>query len=215
MTGGNGPEGRLVVIGGGGHAGVVIDVARAAGFTIVAALDGGAIGKVCNGVEVVGDDSMALQFLEGGVGNAVVALGDNTLRFRIGDSLRALGFRFPAIVHPSAVISPSAEIGAGTVVMPAAVINAGATVGEFAIINTAAVVEHDCVLGDGSHIAPGTVLGGCVTVGKLAFIGIGSAARPQSIIGERAVIGAGSTVIGTIEADSIVMGSPARDRRAP
>ena len=214
MTDQTGGERRLLVIGAGGHAGVVIDVARSAGFRPVAALDAGALGATCNGVEVVGDDSQAQAYLDSGVREAVVALGDNKLRSTIGARLRDVGFAFPTLVHASAIISPSAQIGAGTVVMPAAVINAGARIGEFAIINTAAVIEHDCIIGDGAHIAPRTVLGGCVSVGELAFVGIGSAARPRSTIGGRTIVGAGSTVIGTIEADTVVMGCPAKERSA-
>ena len=215
MTNGAGAERQLLIIGGGGHAGVVIDVARAAGFEPVAALDGGAVGNVCNGVDVVGDDSMSERFLQSGVKDAVVALGDNKLRSTIGTRLRKMGFTLPTIIHTTAVISPSARIGAGTVVMPIAVINAGAQVGEFAIVNSAAVVEHDCLIGDGAHIAPGAVLGGCVTVGNLALVGIGSVARPRSTIGARSLVGAGSTVVGKVAPDSVVMGTPARERRAP
>lgn len=193
---------------------MVIDVARSAGFSPSAALDAGAVGTRCNGVDVVGDDSLAENYLRSGVINAIVALGDNKLRSKIGTRMRSMGFDFPPLVHASAVISPSARIGAGTVVMPTAVVNAGAEIGEFAIVNSAAVIEHDCIIGNGAHVAPGTVLGGGVIVGELAFVGIGSVARPQSAIGCRTIVGAGSTVIGTVQPDSVVLGSPARERRA-
>ena len=214
MTG-SAVKGRpLLVIGGGGHAAVVIDVARSSGFDPIAVLDGGKSESTCNGVEVVGDDSRAADYLRSGVSDAIVALGDNKLRWTIGTRLRKLGFDFPQLVHPSAIISPSARIGAGTVVMPLVVINAGTTIGAFAIINSAAIIEHDCMIGDGAHIAPGTVLGGCVTVGELGFVGIGSAARPRSVIGDRTIIGAGSTVIGNVQSDTVALGTPARSRSA-
>jgi UDP-perosamine 4-acetyltransferase len=202
----------LLVIGAGGHAKVVIDVARAAGFRPVAALDPGATGSTCNGVPVVGGDDRAEELLAGGLSRCAVAIGDNRVRLRIGERLGRLGFARPALVHPSAIVSPSATLGDGTVVMPLAVINAAATIGELAIVNTAAVVEHDCSLGDGCHVAPGTRLGGCVAIGCGAMIGIGSAVRPEARVGDLAVVGAGSTVIADIPDGCVATGTPARVR---
>ena len=200
----------LLVIGAGGHAKVVIDVARAAGFEPVAALDPGAVGGHCNGVKVIGGDNLAAELFADGTSAAVIAIGDNRLRCRIAERLQEIGFNLPVLVHPSAVISGSATIGIGTIVMPNAVVNADASLGDLVIVNTAAVVEHDCVLGRGAHVAPGTSLGGNVVIGCCALVGIGSAIRPGSRIGDFAIIGAGSTVISDIPAECVATGSPAR-----
>lgn len=203
---------NLLIIGAGGHAKVVIDVARAAGFEPIAALDPAAVGEICNGVEVTGSDSLAPEFFARGTRMAAVAVGDNRLRCRIAERLQAIGFTFPRLVHPSAVVSGSAKIGNGTIVMCNAVVNADASVGDFVIVNSAAIVEHDCVLGRGAHVAPGTRLGGGVRIGCCALMGIGSVARPRSTVGDYAVVGAGSTIISDIPAGCIAMGSPARAR---
>jgi UDP-perosamine 4-acetyltransferase len=202
--------GRLLVIGGGGHAAVVIDVARAAGFHPVAILDGARVGSSCNGVEVIGDDAMAPDLFSQGIDAAVVAIGDNRLRVRLGEELERIGFDLPLLRHPSAIVSPSATVGRGTVIMPLAVINADAVVGRLVIVNTAAVVEHDCVIGDGAHVAPGCRLGGNVVVGGQSLLGIGSVVRPGGRIGDYAVVGAGSTVIADLKGHCIASGSPAR-----
>ena len=205
---------QLLVIGAGGHARVVIDVARAAGFDPVAALDPASIGSTCNGVDVIGGDDLAANKFAEGLRQAVVAIGDNALRLKIGRRLRDIGFNLPPIVHPSAILSPSAHIGDGTVIMPLAVVNAAATIGTMVIVNTSAVIEHDCVIGDGAHIAPGCRLGGTVSVGAQTLIGIGSVVRPEARIGDHAVVGAGSTVIGNIEGNLVATGSPARPWRS-
>lgn len=203
---------KLLVIGAGGHAKVVIDVARAAGFDPIAALDPAAVGGHCNGVKIVGGDDLAAQMFAEGLQSAAVAIGDNQLRCRIAERLSSIGFNFPTLIHPSAVISESAQIGPGTVVMPNAVVNADASVGDFVIVNSAAVVEHDCVLGRGAHVAPGTRLGGCVLVGRAALVGIGTAVRPGASIGDCAMVGAGSAVIADVPANCVATGSPARTR---
>jgi len=204
------PDDRLVIIGAGGHARVVIDVARAAGFNPVAALDPASSGSRCNGVEVFGGDDLAESLFAQGLRQAVVAIGDNQLRTRLGARLEEIGFTLPLIGHPSAVLSPSARIGPGTVIMPLAVVNACAKIGRMVIINTNAVIEHDCQIDDGVHIAPGSRLGGTVWVGTCALVGIGSVIRPETKVGGFTVIGAGSTVIGNIEGESVAIGSPAK-----
>lgn len=201
---------RMVVIGAGGHAKVVIDVARAAGWIPVAALDPVGAGHFCADVPVLGSDDMAADLRNDGIRFAVVALGANGLRLRLGKKLEQIGFTCPAIVHPSAILSPYAQVGAGTVVMPYAVINSHARIGEFAIINTGAIVEHDCNVGDGAHIAPRSAMGGNVDIGREALFGIGAVARPGSAVGGGATVGAGSTVIGAIDAGAMVAGTPAR-----
>ena len=208
------PERLLLVIGAGGHARVVIDVARAAGFEPTAALDPTEVGSVCNGVEVVGGDELAEEIFAKGVRDAVIAIGDNRLRIKLGERLCALGFTLPRLIHPSAIISPSARVGDGTVIMPLAVINASATIGQLVVINSSAVIEHDCSIGDGAHVAPGCCLGGTVSVGNGTLIGIGSVVRPDARIGDFAIIGAGSTVIRDIAGHGVATGCPARARQS-
>lgn len=202
-------DNRLIIIGAGGHARVVIDVARAAGFDPIAALDPIGEDSICNGVEVFGGDDMAHRLFAQGNRQGVIAIGDNRLRAKLGKWLEDIGFALPCIRHPSAILSASAQIGDGTVVMPLAVVNASARVGRLVIVNTAAVIEHDCHIGDGAHVAPGCRLGGTVSVGAGALIGIGSVIRPEARVGASAVIGAGSTVIGHIDDGQVAFGSPA------
>lgn len=205
---------KLLIVGAGGHARVVIDVARAAGFDPVAALDPSSKVATCNGVGVIGDDDMAQSLFKDGLRHCAIAIGDNRLRAKLGERLAAIGYELPVLIHPSAILSPSVQVGDGSVIMPLAVVNASASIGRLAIVNTAAVIEHDCRIGDAAHIAPGTRLGGTVTVGMGTLIGIGSVVRPEAQIGDFATIGAGSTVIGDIDAHQIAMGSPAKVRPA-
>lgn len=209
------PAGRrnLLVIGAGGHAAVVIELARAAGLEPVLALDPGGRSDVL-GVPVRGGDDLLEEILsEGLVDGGTVAIGSNALRRKLGVRLRALSCPMPPIVHPTAIISPTARIGDGTVVMAGVIINARAEVGEDCIINTAAVVEHDCVLGDGVHAAPRSVMGGNCRLGSRTLFGIGAVARPGTTIGANAVVGAGAVVISTIADGQTVVGNPARARK--
>jgi UDP-perosamine 4-acetyltransferase len=208
------PDRRVIVIGGGGHAKVVLDVLRATGWEPAGLLDPSPAESVVDGVPVLGGDELSQSLFDQGYRNAFVAIGRNDLRRKLGARLRQIGFEVVTAVHPSAIVSPSAMIGRGVVVMPLGVINAAARIGDFAIINTGAIVEHDCVIGEAAHVAPRSAMGGNVTIGEEVLFGVGSVARPLSVIGARATVGVGSVVIGEVPPGQTVVGSPARVRVA-
>jgi sugar O-acyltransferase (sialic acid O-acetyltransferase NeuD family) len=201
----------LVVIGGGGHAKVVLDVLRLdARFRIVGVVDPARVDGQVLEFPVLGGDEILPALRAQGVTTAFVALGDNRTRQRIGRELRQLGFALPAIVHPTAIISPSARIEAGSVIMAGAKVGPDASVGELAIVNTGAIVEHDVQLGPAAHVAPGCSLAGCVRVGERTLLGVGSVVRPDIRIGDDVVVGAGSAVVADVKNEQTVAGVPAR-----
>ncbi len=202
---------RVVVIGAGGHAKVVIEALRAAGFPPpLGVLDPHPSGPEVLGVPVLGGDEMLPRLRAEGAEAAVVALGGNALRLRVGDRLCGMGYALPALLHPAAQLSPSARIGEGAVVMARACIGPDAMIGRLAIVNTNAVVEHDNVLGQAAHVAPGCALAGNVTLGDRALVGVGSAVRPGISIGADAVVGAGSAVVRDVPEGARVGGAPSR-----
>lgn len=213
-----GAERRFLVWGAGGHGRVVADVVRATGGTVVGFVDGdpAKAGRppVPGAPPVLLAEAELLRVLGGGQGAAggwdalAPGIGDNRARLRAFGL--AAGAAWPALVHPSAVLSPSASIGAGTVVMPRAVLNADARVGRAAIVNTGAIVEHDCVVGDGAHLSPGCVLAGGARVGEGAWVGAGAIVLPGVAVGPWAVVGAGAVVVRDVPGGTVVAGVPAR-----
>lgn len=194
----------IVLIGGSGHAKVIIDCIRAAGGSVFGILDDGiASGAEILGVRVLGPTADYEQF----AGHPfLIAIGNNSVRRKIAERLKV---RWATVVHPTAVVSPSASIGVGTVIMPRAVVNAGASVGSHCIVNTAAIVEHDNVLGDYVHISPNAALGGTVHVGELTHIGIGASVRNNINICGGCTVGAGAAVVKDITAPGTYVGVPA------
>ncbi len=202
-----------LVIGAGAHARVVIEAARAMGGLRLAGLvDPQPPGAEVLGLAVLGDDDSLPALRAGGIGAALLGIGANAARERAGLAARAMGFALPPVIHPTALISPSARIGAGAVIMARAVLGAGAVVEAFAVVNTGAVVEHDGCIGQAAHVAPGAALAGGVRVGPRALLGVGCAVRPGIAIGADAVIGAGAAVVADIAAGVTAAGVPARPR---
>lgn len=195
---------RILVAGAGGHAKVVIDAAAGAGIDVVGVL--GVPGDPANllGVPVVTDASTC------DADAFIVAVGDNATRARVVDGLTALGLTAVTVVHPSAVIAPTACIGAGTFIAAGVIVNPDAVIGAHVILNTACTVDHDCDLGDFVHLGPNVSLCGGVKVGDGALFGVGSSAMPKTTVGEWAVIGAGATVVADLPAHMVCIGTPAR-----
>ena len=124
----------VVIIGGGGHAKVVIESLRASGKTVAAIVDADATPRQVLGVPVVGDDAALADLKERGFSELFVALGSNRLRQKLGAEARELGFTLVNAIHPSAVISPSAKIGEGVALMAGVAINADSRIGDLAIV---------------------------------------------------------------------------------
>ena len=204
---------EIVVIGAGGHARVIVDCLRMAGWNVIGCTDSDPTPRNCAGVPVIGTDDMLGKLRDDGIAHAFCALGNNRLRQRVGDGLVGFGFALPAIICPSAIVSPSVQIGAGVAILPGAVVNVDSVIGALAIINTNASVDHDGIIGRAAHIGPGTALAGKVEVGERTFIATGSAVIPQRRIGSDSLIGAGSVVISDLPANVVAFGNPARVRR--
>lgn len=162
------------------------------------------------------DDDLSVKELSGlpvvhTVENAdevIVSIGVNNTR---KDVVERINVRIAeAAIHPTAVISESVMVGAGTAVMAGTVINTDAKIGKHCIVNTGATVDHECVLGDYSHISPGAHLCGQVHVGEGTLIGVGSSVIPCVHIGQWCVIGAGSVVVSDIPDGYLAYGNPCK-----
>ncbi|GAA4005794.1 acetyltransferase [Sphingomonas humi] len=209
----NDPLGEIVVIGAGGHAKVVIECLRHAGWNVIGCTDADPTPRSCAGVPVIGTDDALGRLRSEGVANAFCALGANRLRERVGGKLQDLGFALPSYQGPGAIVSSTVRIGAGVAIMPGAVINIDTVIGDFAIINTNANVDHDGVLGRAVHVGPGAALAGEVVVGDRSFIATGCAVIPQRRIGADTIVGAGSVVVRDLPSGVIAFGNPARVQR--
>lgn len=208
----------FLVWGSGGHGRVVADLVRAAGHRVVGYVDHDP-SKLGQEVEagiasvVYLQDELQAAIAETGlypeeVEASALGIGENGLRERCLQSLADL--RVPPLVHPSAAVSPSAQIGRGSVIFPGAVVNHSARIGDAVIVNSGAVIEHDCVLEDAVHVSPGATLGGGVHVGVRSWVGAGATVIHRIVIGSDAVVGAGSVVIRDVADGSTVVGTPAR-----
>ena len=207
---------KTIGLGAGGHAAVMIEAIRAQGLCEIVGLldvDSRRHGTHVLDVPVLGDDRLLSRLIGEGIThffNGIGSVRDTSLRSDVFERAITLGYHPIDVVHPSAVISPSASWSEGVVILARAVVATRAELGRNVLLNTNAIVEHDCMIGDHTHIATGAILAGAVRLGRGVHVGAGAVVRQGCTIGDRAVIGAGAVVIRDVEAASVVVGVPAK-----
>jgi UDP-perosamine 4-acetyltransferase len=207
---------KVVCVGGGGNAKVLIDIIlNDNNYSLVGITEaaGDLFQEKIKGVPVIGSDEMLPHLLAEGIKLAFVGVGtvgDTSVRTKIYQKIEAIGFTPLTIIHPSAMIAPTIELGKGDCFMAGTIINPYAKIGNNVIVNTGALVEHDCVVDDHVCISPGAILGGEVTVGEQSFIGMGALIKQGVTIGKNVIIGMGAVVLDDIPDGEAVAGNPAR-----
>ena len=123
----------------------------------------------------------------------VLAIGYKHLeaRARIFAAARLLGYRFPALVHPSAYVHPSAAIGEGAVVMARAIVDRAARVGEACVLWPGVNVSHDSAIGANTFLSPSAIVCGYVQVGANCFLGAGCVIADHRTVPDGAFVKAG------------------------
>lgn len=205
----------LIMLGAGGHAKVLLSLARAAGLNVIGICDPALAQQKATdwrGICLLGGDE-ALDAVDPdsvGLINGIGQLVRGSARHRMFDRLKAQGFSFPTLVHPSAWVDPSAVLSEGVQIMAGAVLQADVVVNCNSIINTAASLDHDCDIGAHVHVAPGATLCGNVLVKNHAFIGSGATVIQGLMVGEEAVVGAGVTLVRDLAPRLKLIGPAAR-----
>jgi len=205
---------NIVIIGGGGHAKVVISIIRKLNqFEILGYIDRKNNGSIL-GATYLGNDDLLQKIISDDPGcSAVIGVGmisTNNERERIFKSLKKLGFELPPIISPNSIINEEVEIDEGSVVMDGVVVNAGTKMGKCCILNTNSTIEHDCMISDFSHICPGAILSGGVRIGKHCLIGAGASVRQYLSITNFCIIGAGASIVKNCNNSGVYIGVPGR-----
>ena len=201
---------NIVLVGAGGHCKACLDVLSAIGEYNVAALVDRPenLGKKLLGITISHTDE-DLPSLIARYSNLLICLGQiktpEPRKVLYNNSL-ALGASFPVHISPYAYASPSAQIGAGTIIMHHAMLNAEAKVGANCIINSKALLEHEVSVGDHCHVSTGALINGGSTVEGGCFIGSQACIGQGVLVGNNSIIGAGAIVLKDVPPGSKIVG---------
>ena len=186
------------MIGAGGHAKVILDIAHITNIKISYIVDKKKKLDVefSNLKHIINDDYVKNKVLpdECFLINALgVTPGNNKLlRGNVYNDYKKKGYKFLQVIHPKTVIANDVIIEEGANIMAGSVIQTGSLIKENSIINTGALIDHECIIGRNVHIAPGSILCGNVRIGNRAFIGAGTKIMPNVSVPADAFIKAGS-----------------------
>lgn len=87
-----------------------------------------------------------------GADQAIVAIGNNAVREKLMLQLVAVNFDLATVLHTRGIGSPSAVLGAGSVVMAGAIVGTEACLGVGYIVSCGAVVDHHATVEDFGHL---------------------------------------------------------------
>jgi sugar O-acyltransferase (sialic acid O-acetyltransferase NeuD family) len=204
----------FIILGAGGHASVLIDALQQLNTDIMGITDPDKTrwGQEFMGADILGDDDKILDIHPERIKlvNALGSIKSTSARQKLFETWHSRGYSFASVIHPKAILAPSATLAEGGQVLAGAIINPHTRVGENSIVNTGAVLEHDCIIGSHVHIAPGAKIAGNVTIGNGTHVGIGSTIIQGVTIGDNCLIAAGAVVIQSVPAGSVVRGVPGK-----
>ena len=202
----------VLLLGGGGHAKVLLDVLLRLGASILGYSDSDHEKSDLLGIPRLGGDEAISRFSSSDIA-LVIAIGStraSSVRRDVFERFKKEGYVYRSVIHPSAVIADSVVMGEGVQVMAGAVVQPGCTIGDNSLINTRASVDHDCVIGSHVHVAPGVTLSGGVWLSDGVHVGTGACVIQGVRIGESSTVGAGAVVLYDVPDHATVIGIPAR-----
>ena len=170
-------------------------------------------GEIDHGFEILGSTEVLLRNNPDLKGmQFVLSMGDNKIRKDLFRRITQQGGLVPSLIHPTAVISRFATLGAGVYVSAFTHIQADTVVGENCVILSGVNVSHGNHIGKNCFIAGGATIGAYTKMEDDVFVGIDATTISGKVdtIGIGATIGAGSLVTKSVPAHTTVMGRPAK-----
>lgn len=94
------------------------------------------------------------------VSAAIPAVGNNLVRQQWHQLIQDIGIPVANVIHPSAIISPSAKIGRGVTIMAGCIIGVETYIDDGVIVNMGTAIDHDVKIGQFAHLSVGVKVGG-------------------------------------------------------
>ncbi|MFE2062561.1 acetyltransferase [Streptomyces sp. NPDC059467] len=208
---------ELVIIGAGGFARETAQaVADAGEFKLLGHLDDNPAlhGTEVDGVPVLGGCDLVHELTDA---RAVICVGnprDYAARARLVYRFGLPAERYATVIHPTASVSRTSEVGPGSVLLAHCVLTAAVRVGAHVAVMPHVVLTHDDVVEDYATLASGVRLGGGARLERGAYAGSGALVREGTTVGAWSLVGMGSAVLGDVPPGEVWVGSPARRLRA-
>ena len=143
----------------------------------------------------------------------IVAVGEPVVREKLYVRLRQLGVAIATLIDKTALISPYATVGEGSVVSEFVTLHSGVTIGENCLLQPYSCLGHDIILEDHVVLSAFCAPGGKSHFGTRSFVGMHATILQGLTVGKDAIISMGSVVFRDVSIGATVMGNPARETR--
>ncbi|TNE80906.1 MAG: sialic acid O-acetyltransferase [Bacteroidetes bacterium] len=120
------------------------------------------------------------------------------------------GGEFINLIHPTAIISPSAKLGKGIAIKAFCSLASDVAIGDFTYLQGSVILGHDVHIGDFCHVNSFSFFAGYVKVENLCTINAGARLIQNVLVEEAAVVGMGSVVFNKVKTGTTVFGMPAK-----
>ncbi len=197
---------KILLIGGGGFAREVAEIANLNGFSVCGYIDI----KDCKApwpywgnFEVIAKRRNDFDIVAMGI--SAVNRVSLMRRMRIIEEIRLLEIPIQTLFSPHAIISAGVEVGEGSVICHSAVLSINCKVGAFSILNIGAILGHDAIIATNVIMSPKSMVAGSSWVSDNCFLGSGVIILENITVGSGVIIGSGSVVHRDIKENSIVM----------
>lgn len=205
---------KIVLVGSGQHARVVLyNIKEQGKYEVICMLDSdeSKIGQYVEGIKIVDTyDDLEVVSKKYETNKFFIAFGNMKYRKKVFEHFVNNGWEAVNIIHPNAVVSPSAVIGKGVLIECGCLITPNPVIGDNVVINTGSQVNHDNIVENHVYIASGVVLSGGVTIKENTLLDDGVIVTLGRTVGANSLIGAGGVVTRDIQDGVICYGNPAK-----
>ena len=169
------PKATLLILGAGGFGQSIAEVAELLGnWESISFVDDRWPEQQQAGCYPIISNIQSLENLNSHSFEAIIAVGNSQIRKKWQQLLLDLSIPMITIIHPQAVIAPSAKIGQGVSIMAGCVIGANTIIQDGVILNIGTLLDHDVIIEAFSHLSVGVKVAGGKTITASSFLGIGT-----------------------------------------
>ena len=169
------PEKKLLILGAGGFGQTIAEVAELLGnWENISFVDDRWPEQQWLGCYPIVSNIQNLSLIKQQDFEAILAVGNNQIRQKWQQLLLDLSIPITTIIHPHAVISPSAKIGRGVSIMAGCIVGTKTVIHDGVILNIGTLLDHDVIIEDFCHLSVGVKVAGGKRISQQTFLEVGT-----------------------------------------